>query len=256
MATNNYNIFAKYYDKLMTNISYKEIALRINDIINEYFEEADCLVDLACGTGSLSEEFSKLGFSVMGVDISNEMLSIAEQKRQESGLDIKYICQDISKLKLGNEADVCVSTLDGLNHLENLDDIKSTFKSVGKNLCFDGLFIFDMNTPYKHSEILSDNSFIYEEENVYCVWQNEYNNEDNDNRVDMYLDFFERENKRTNEYIRTTQELSEIAFDDSVIKSIAKANGFDFLESFDEYSTLKAHDQSERILYVFKKKEQ
>ena len=92
-----------------------------------------------------------------------------------------------------------------------------------------------MNTPYKHKNILSNNAFVFEEDNIYCVWQNEYNSDDN--RVDIYLDFFEK--TADNNYY--------------AVKEFAKGTGFEYLESFDEFSDNKANEQSERILYVFKK---
>ena len=118
MTENIYTVFAKYYDDLMSDVDYQQIAQKINDIVNEYFPEADFLVDMACGTGSLSEELTKLGFNVLGADISEEMLSIAEDKKISSGLDIQYIFGDMINWSLGeSKADVIVCMMDSLNHL-------------------------------------------------------------------------------------------------------------------------------------------
>lgn len=250
MATNNYTAFAKHYDILMSDVNYEEIAQKINNIVNEYFPEADFLIDLACGTGSLSEELTKLGFNVLGVDISQEMLSIAHDKKIRTGLGTQYVFGDMTSwLLTENKADVIVCMLDSLNHLESFDEIKRTFLNVYNSLSDGGLFIFDMNTPYKHKYILSDNAFVFEEDGLYCVWQNEYN--DKDNRVDIYLDFFE--NSFDNNYKRFCEEFSEIACDSHAVKEFAKGAGFRYLESFDDFSDNKANEKSERILYAFKK---
>lgn len=250
MATNNYTVFAKYYDILMSDVNYQEIAQKINNIVNEYFPDADFLVDLACGTGSLSEELTKLGFNVLGVDISQEMLSIAEDKKLNSGLGMRYIFGDMTDLSLGeSKADVIVCMMDSINHLESFDEIKKAFSSVYDNLTHGGLFIFDMNTPYKHKHILSDNAFVFDEDSVYCVWQNEYNSEDN--RVDIFLDFFEKTDD--NNYKRYHEEFSEISCESYAVKEFARGTGFEYLESFDDFFDNKANEKSERVLYVFKK---
>ncbi len=250
MATNNYTVFAKFYDILMSDVNYPEIALRINNIVSENFPEADFMVDLACGTGSLSMELTKLGFNVLGVDISQEMLSIAEDKRIRSGLKTQYTYGDMIKWSLSeNKADVIVCMLDSLNHLSGFGDIKRTFRNIHLSLTDGGLFIFDMNTPYKHKNILSDNAFVFEENEVYCVWQNEY--KEKDNRVDIYLDFFE--SISDNRYNRFCEEFSEIACESYAVKELAKGCGFKYIESFDDFSVNKPDEKSERILYVFKK---
>lgn len=250
MATNNYTAFAKFYDTLMSDVNYQEIAQKINDIVSEYFPDADYLIDLACGTGSLCEELTKLGFNVVGVDISPEMLSVAQDKKIRAGLNTQYVFGDMTNWSLSeNKADVIVCTLDSLNHLESFDEIKDTFNNVYSSLTNGGLFIFDMNTPYKHKNILSNNAFVFDGDNIYCVWQNEYNSDDN--RVDIYLDFFEK--TADNNYKRHQEEFSEIACENYAVKEFARGTGFEYLESFDEFSDNKANEQSERILYVFKK---
>ncbi len=250
MAEGNYTAFARYYDDLMSDVDYKEIAQKINDIVNEYFPDADFLIDIACGTGSLSEELTKLGFNVLGVDISQEMLSVAENKKLNSGLGMRYIFGDMTDWTLGeSKADVIVCMMDSLNHLDSFEEIKKAFISAYDNLTFGGLFVFDMNTPYKHKNILSDNAFVFEKDSVYCIWQNEYSIEDN--RVDIFLDFFEKSDD--NIYKRYHEEFSEISCESYAIKEFAKGTGFEYLESFDDFSDNKANEKSERILYVFRK---
>lgn len=250
MTANNYTSFAKFYDDLMSDVDYQQIAQKINDIVNEYYPESDFLVDMACGTGSLSEELTKLGFNVLGMDISQEMLSVAENKRLNSGLGMRYVFGDMTEWSLGeSRTDVIVCMMDSLNHLDSFEEIKKAFISAYDNLKFGGLFIFDMNTPYKHKHILSDNAFVFENDSVYCVWQNEYSIEDN--KVDIFLDFFEKSDD--NNYKRYHEEFSEISCESYAIKEFAKGTGFEYLESFDDFSDNKANEKSERILYVFRK---
>lgn len=126
-----YSVFARYYDSLTANIDYKKRAEYFNDIIGRFKKTSgNILLDLACGTGSISEEMAKLGYDVIGVDNSDEMLGIALDKKFESGLDIQYLCQDMRTLDMFGSFDIAICALDSINHLGRLSDVEKVFRNV------------------------------------------------------------------------------------------------------------------------------
>ncbi len=241
-----YGNFAHYYDILTGNISYKDRAAYFDMLIKKHGGKKNLLLDLACGTGSLSEEMCRLGYDVIAVDGSEEMLNEALDKKFDSGLNIQYLCQDMTKLDMFGTIDVTICALDSLNHLPDLNAIKQTINRVSLFCEPGGLFIFDVNTPYKHKNVLGNNTFIYDMEDVYCVWQNTYTEEDN--RVEMWLDFFEKQENGS--YERYDESFSEIAFDDAVIEKIVADSGMEIVGKYDYDTTEPTKADSEKIVYV------
>lgn len=245
----NYDIFSGYYDDLTLNISYSDRADYFNKLIEKHGGVKGILLDLACGTGSLSEEMSKIGYDVIGVDYSYEMLSVAMDKKIESGRNIQYICQDMTELDLYGSVDVTICALDSMNHLNSIESIVNTVKRVKLFTNPHGLFIFDVNTPYKHKEILGNNTFVYETDLVFCVWQNSFL-EDKDNRVDISLDFFK--DTGHNLFSRKSEDFSEIAPEISVWKKILINAGF-IIEAVYDYDTFdEPKEKSEKVVFVAK----
>ena len=242
-----YHSFSYFYDSLTRNIDYKKRAEYFDMLIKKHGGTKNLLLDLACGTGSLSEEMSRMGYDVIGIDNSEEMLNSAIEKKIESGLNIQYLCQDMTKLDMFGTIDVTICALDGLNHLSSLEAIEQAVQRVSLFCEPRGLFIFDINTPYKHRNILGNNTFVYDMENVYCVWQNTYH-EGKDNRVDMVLDFFERQENGL--YSRYEDEFSEIAFEESVIDEVLFKCGFEIAGKYDYDSVLPPKKESEKLVYV------
>lgn len=246
-----YNAFAYFYDKLTANISYKDRAAYFDRLIMRHGGKKGILLDLACGTGSLSEEMARLGYDVIGTDASEEMLSCAMDKKFDSGLPIQYLCQDMTKLDMFGTIDVTLCALDSLNHLGSLEDIRKTFDRVSLFCEPGGLFIFDMNMPCKHRNILADNTYVYDLDDVYCVWQNSFDPHSHDCRVDISLDIFEKNEKGL--YARYADELSEIAFDREIIEKAVTDSGM-ILEAVYDYDTLDApRTDSEKLVFVAKK---
>ena len=143
MQNKSYGIFAEFYDELTGNIDYKKRAEYFQQLIEKCGgKKNSLLLDLACGTGSLSEAMDDLGYDVIAVDRSQEMLGIAMDKKFESGKNIQYVCQDMRHLDLYGGVDVTVCALDSLNHLDNLEDVSNVFKRVFMFTNPEGLFIF------------------------------------------------------------------------------------------------------------------
>lgn len=245
-----YNKFADFYDRLTANADYPKIAGLINDLIKQYSDYDECIVDLACGTGSLSIELAKIGYYVVGVDLSENMLEAAKNKCSDISDNTEFLCQNMTELDLYGAADVVVCILDSLNHLKNNDELKQTFERVSMFTCDGGLFIFDLNTRYKHREILNNNAFNFSLDGIFCAWQNELN--EKDDSVDIYLDFFELGDD--GKYSRYSESFKEILFDENTIDSLIKDNDFEIIGRFDDFSEDPPNEKSQRILYVCKRK--
>lgn len=243
-----YNKFAWFYDRLQKDVPYSDMAKLFDKLIKKYSSEKEVVLDLACGTGSLSMEMAKLGYDVIGVDLSQDMLNEALDKNFESGLNIRYLCQNMTKLELYAAADAVVCTLDSLNHLPNFEDVEKTIEKVSEYTYKGGVFIFDINTLYKHRNILENNAFNFDLEDLFCAWQNEINEDDS---VNIYLDFFEKENN--GKYSRYSENFTEHYFDPKDIEEVLEKNNFQVIEKYDGYSENNVTEDTQRILYVCKK---
>ncbi len=248
MMNNSYGIFASVYDLLTENVEYDKRAAYINSIINKFGgKENGVLLDLACGTGSLSELFSAQGYDVIGIDNSPDMLSIAMNKKYESGNNIQYVCQDMREINLYGNVDITVCALDSLNHLKCFDDVKKVFQRVFRFTESGGLFIFDMNTVYKHREVLGNNTFIYDTDDVYCVWQNSCESD----TVSIYLDFFMPDDDGL--YERYSEDFTETAYPIEQIKKALTKTGFEILAVYGDDSFDAVTDTTERVIFTVRK---
>lgn len=241
----SYNTFAEFYDGLTGNVNYKDRAEYIEKLIKSFDKESGVTLDLACGTGSLTLELFRRGFDIFGVDASIDMLSEAQQKCADDE-QILFICQKMQRLNLASEIDTCICTLDSLNHLTNPNDVKETFKRVAKYLSKGGLFIFDVNTIYKHREVLKDNCFIFDTDEVFCSWQNEF--DEKTDIVNITLDFFMPNENGL--YFRETEEFSERAYSDTDLIEWLNEAGLTVLEIYDDMTFNEPKADSERKIFI------
>lgn len=243
-----YGSFAEYYDSLTSNVDYRKTAEYVSDILNENGINKGILLDLACGTGTMSLIMAQKGYDVIGVDNSPEMLGEAREKALEAGEDILFLCQDMCSIDLYGTVDCTICLLDSLNHLESKEELLEAFKRVSLFTVPGGLLVFDVNTEYKHKYVLGDNTFVYDNDDVYCVWQNEY--DDESKTVEIFLDFFQEENGL---YRRSSEYFSERAFSDSDIKKLLSEAGFSDIKVYGELKKTAPSDTEERVFYVARK---
>lgn len=243
-----YSVFADFYDELMYDVDYKKRTAYLMKLFKKYGKAPKLLLDVACGTGGFSNEFSRLGVEVIGTDISEEMLGIARENSAEQGLDVLYLCQAAEELDLYGTVDGAVCCLDSLNHITDYKKLCKAFQKISLFLEPDCLFIFDVNTEYKHREILGDNVFVIDREEVYCVWANEFNEKNNTVRV--MLDFFVKENEL---YSRFSEEFSEKAYTERELCDALENAGLEIVEIFDDMTEKPLNDNSQRAIYVTKK---
>lgn len=243
-----YNDFAYSYDSLMRDVDYTKRAEYLASLFCRYDRMPTLMLDLACGTGEFCNQFASKGVSVIGVDISYDMLSIAREKSAQQGNDVLYLCQDAAELDLYGTVDGAICCLDSLNHITDYNAFCKAIERVSLFLEKDRLFIFDVNTVYKHREVLGNNTFVIDTEDVYCVWQNEFN--DKDNTVNINLDFFTPDDDA---YIRTNEEFCERAYTNQEIETALKKAGLKIEAILDDMSLDAPSEEAERIIYVTRK---
>lgn len=244
----SYTDFAYVYDTLMGDVDYKARTQYILKLFDKYGKRPTLLLDLACGTGSFSVNFSKNGIDVIGVDMSEEMLAVARENAMDQNADILYLCQKAEDLDLYGTVDGAICCMDSLNHITDKKALEKAIKKVSLFLEKDCLFIFDLNTEYKHRNVLSNNTFVIEVDDVYCVWQNSFN--EKKLTTDISLDFF---TFKDGVYIRSSEDFSERAYKSEEISEILKKSGLEVLNVLDDMSFNQPKENSERVFYITKK---
>lgn len=241
-----YTTLAYLYDHLMDHIDYKNITDYIVKIFKIYNLNPETILDLACGTGTITTELYRKGFRMIGTDISCDMLEVASSK---SNNQILYLCQDMRNLELNNKVDAVICMFDSLNYITSYRDIKNIFKKVSAYLNDNGLFIFDMNTEYKLSQILGRNTYTYSDDKTTYIWENEYNKR---NKIcNFYLTFFVKENELYRKY---EEQHSEKGYSIDEIEYALSDAGFRLKKKFKDYTFTKGTESCQRITYVAAKK--
>ncbi len=245
----NYAVFAQFYDALTANVGYDRRAEYFLSVLERLGHAPGLTLDLACGTGSLTLELFRRGVDVYGVDSSVEMLSEARTKCMEAGADILFLCQKMQSLDLYGTVDTVVCSLDSLNHLGGREELGQAFQRVSFFMDPGGYFVFDMNTPYKHEKVLGNHTFVYDMGPVYCVWQNRFSA--GSGRVDIQLDFFEREGKL---YRRSREHFSEFACPVEEVLSLLQKAGFEKVQVYDELTFDPPREDSQRLVFAAQKR--
>ncbi|MBI6874603.1 class I SAM-dependent DNA methyltransferase [Clostridium aciditolerans] len=242
-----YKEFAHIYDELInSDINYKEWASQILKICDELKVNRKDYLDLACGTGNITGEIVSEFNNTWAVDLSYDMLTEAETKLRGNRNNIKFVCQDITELNLNRKFDLVTCCLDSTNYILEDSSLKEYFSSVLNHLKDEGIFIFDINSYYKLTEVLGNNVYNYDDENVTYIWQNSLE----DDIVDMYLTFFVKQGEL---YKRFDEQHSERAYRCEEIETILKEIGFEIVMKMNNYEDRDIEDITERIVYVVKK---
>ena len=215
-------------------------------ICNENNIEFNDYLDIACGTGNVTVRIAKHFKNIYGVDLSEDMLREAFNKFKENRIKGRIICQDMTEMQLNRKFDLITSVLDSTNYVTDIEGLKNYFKGVYEHLKDDGLFIFDVNSYYKLSEILGNNIYTYSEEDVFYTWENVFE----DDLLSMFLTFFVKKGEL---YERFEEEHLERAYKESQLESILEELDFKLINKFDGYSNDNVQANSERIVYVVKK---
>ncbi len=236
-----YGKFAALYDRLMEDVPYQEIADKIEREIKRGKQPNNLVLDLACGTGTITKLLSKKGFDLIGADASFEMLNEARKKNP----DVLFLHQSMEEFELYGTVGTIVCCLDSINYLTEDGALDRTFHLCNNYLEPSGLLLFDINSEYKFTNILSDNIFTFDNEEIYYVWENHYVQDER--LCDFYLTFFEKEGAQYNRFdeVHTQRCYSDKEICDALIR-----NGFSVKKKYDGFSDHEASTDSERIFYV------
>lgn len=224
-----YGSFAAFYDALTADVDYAAWAEYLLAVFARHGGKAQQVLDLACGSGSLALELAARGVDVIGVDGSRDMLAIAREKAEEAAAEVMFLCQDMRELDLYGTVDGAVCMLDSLSHLCDTKDVQEVLRRLGLFIAPDGLLVFDVNTPYKHREVLGDNAFVFEEDEFMCVWRNRYLPARCE--VSMQLDFFLEED---GSYARYSDTVRERAYAMATWNKLLAEAGFECLAVYGE----------------------
>jgi len=242
-----YKEFAHIYDELInSDIDYKTWASNIICICNKYGINCGSYLDLACGTGNLTVEIANEFQQIWAVDLSCDMLSEAEKKIRDAGIKAKFVCQDICQLNLSDTFDLITCCLDSTNYILGVDNFKKYLLGVYDVLKENGLFIFDINSYYKLTNVLGNNTYNYDSDDVVYIWENYLEND----IVEMNLTFFVKEGQV---YRRFDEEHSERAYKEEYVESALKEVGFEIIKKMDNYEDKAVCETTERICYALGK---
>ena len=244
-----YGDFSAVYDRLISDVDYDAYCEYICGILSELHVPSGILLDAACGTGTLSLLLSRKGYDVIGVDASEDMLGEAQNKRIASGEDVLFLCQPLEELDLYGTVDAAVCTLDGLNHITDEKTLQTALNRISLFMNPGGVFLFDVNTVYKHRRLLANNTFVYDLDEVYCVWQNEL--EEATDTVEMSLDIFEGDGES---YVRSFESITERAYSDEILSALLEKAGLEKVCVYDFMSRDAVRPDSEKAVYVCRKK--
>ena len=244
-----YTSFAQVYDLFMDNVPYEEWAAYVRGILTEYGIGSGLVLDLGCGTGSLTECLARAGYDMIGVDNSEDMLEIAMDKRGRSGLDILYLLQDMREFELYGTVRAVVSICDSMNYILDYADLVQVFRLVNNYLDPGGIFIFDLNTEYKYEALMGSRTFAEDREDGSFIWYNEYSPEDHINEYDLTL--FVREGKLFRRFQETHYQR---AYSPAEVRRAAAEAGMEFEACWDAFSRDPVKPDSERMYMVFREK--
>ena len=244
-----YEALAGCYDELTYDIRYEKTLTFFERLCAREQVQPHLVLDLACGTGSLSMLLAGRGYRVIGADLSEDMLAEAERKARElpEGSRPFFICQPMQRLRLAEPVDAVICALDSLNYVTRPADVQKTFRRVHDALTPGGLFLFDINTPYK-LEGLAGQTFLDETDDIYCVWRTEF---DEKRRLCYYgMDLFQRQG---NMWRRSFEEHREYAYTRPQLTRFLKAAGFTGIHVYGDRTFAAPREGEQRMFFSARK---
>ena len=256
-----YTDFAGVYDTFMDDTPYQEWADFLAQLIEKYGiskpvrdkeqgildSERNLVLDLGCGTGTLTELLYQKGYDMIGVDLSQEMLNIALEKKEKSGSEILYLCQDMRELDLFSTVGTVISVCDSVNYLLENDEVEETFGLVNNYLYPGGIFLFDFNTVYKYEQVIGDTTIAENRDDCSFIWENYYHEEDRVNEYDLTI--FVKE-KKEELFRRFTETHFQRGYTLEEMKGFVERAGMEFVLALGADTHKAPIETSERIYVI------
>lgn len=252
-----YTGFAQVYDTFMDNVPYEEWVKYLCGLLKEYGVDNGLVLDLGCGTGTVTELLAAAGYDMIGVDNSEEMLNIAMEKKQNTNFDILYLLQDMREFELYGTVKAVVSICDSLNYITEEEDLKEVFTLVNNYLDTKGIFVFDFNTVYKYKEVMGDCTIAETREECSFIWDNYYYEEEKINEYELTVFVQDKEWKKScgEDVYRKFKEVHyQKGYTLKEMKMLLEASGMEFVTAYDAFTKESPHDKSERIYVVAREK--
>lgn len=243
----SYNEFASVYDMFMDNVPYEEWSRYLIGKLKEAGIEDGIILELGCGTGSMTELLSEAGYDMIGIDNSEEMLGIAIEKRDESGHDILYLNQDMREFELYGTVRAVVSVCDSLNYITDKEELLKVFKLVNNYLDIGGMFIFDMNTIDKYKR-MGDGIIAENRDNGSFIWENWFDESENINEYDITLYIEDSDGK----YDRYEETHYQKGYTVSEIRELIEQAGMQFIGAVEAFNDNEITHETERMYIMAK----
>ena len=242
-----YTGFAEVYDLFMDNVPYEQWAEYITGLLREYGIEDGLVLDLGCGTGTMTELLAEAGYDMIGIDQSEEMLEEALEKKEASGHDNLYLCQDMREFELYGTVRAIVCVCDSMNYILEEEEILDILSAAAYNyLDYDGLFIFDLNTEYKYREILGEQTIAENREEGSFIWENYYDEAQRINEYQLTLFVKEKEDL----YRKFEETHYQRAYSLDTVRNLVERSGLRLLHMYDAFTREPAREDSERIYVI------
>lgn len=238
-----YHDFSEFYDRLTEDVDYAGYAAYLLSLFEKHGTRPHTVLDIACGSGSLCAELVRHGVDPIGIDGSETMLAKAAEKLPA---DTLLLCQDMRGMDLYGTVDGAVCVMDSLNHLCRTEDVAQVFRRARLFVEPHGLFIFDVNTPYKHRAVLGDRAFVTEENGVLCAWRNRY--VPRTGEVEMLLDFFTEQ--ADGRYERRWDTVRERAYSERTLRRLLQDTGWETVAVYADRTTEPPAQDCQRWVFV------
>ncbi len=251
-----YTSFAAVYDTFMDNVPYEEWGEYIHGMLCKYGVEDGIVLDLGCGTGTMTEILAGYGYDMIGVDNSEDMLELAMEKRIESGHDILYLLQDMREFELYGTVRAVVSVCDSVNYVTEPGELEEVFRLVNNYLDPRGVFLFDFNTDYKYREIMGDCTIAEDRGECSFIWDNYYYENEQINEYDLTLFIQEKKPDETQSdqmpqlYRKYKETHYQRGYTLKEIQVLLEKAGLVFEAAYDVDSKEEPSDTSERICVI------
>ena len=242
-----YTGFAQVYDTFMDNVPYDEWGEYLVSLLKKYGVEEGLVLDMGCGTGAMTRYLDAHGYDMTGIDVSEEMLTIAKEK---SSPDILYLLQDMQEFELYGTVRAVVSVCDSLNYITDRDELRHVFELVNNYLDPEGIFLFDMNTVHKYRDLLGDTTIAENRDEGSFIWDNSYDEEEGLNYYELAV-FLPREDGL---YEKSEEVHCQKAYPQEEIETLIKEAGMELLAVYDAYTLNPATEDSERLFFVAREK--